>query len=260
MIQFIQSTWNSIWCYVNFYYHDSFFSKYMKEAKGMLTDQLTIWIRRSKVIMIWSCSIAKLISHFPPASGVCAPPLISLFQFCKLSIVSLPLTFSPAVLLFRRLTSIPSPLTWLTSLPPGSLLWPQSQAGGPLCTPMHLRTTAWHHFTFCIMMICLITSPTLEWDACKGSRSLLCVHWLPSTWHRTWHIGGEGGDRGWDGWMASSAQWTCWTFLSFNSMAAFTVCSDFGAQENILCHSFHFSPSICHEAMGNLKKQELQRT
>ena len=33
-------------------------------------------------------------------------------------------------------------------------------------------------------------------------------------------------------------------------MAAITVCSEFGAQENKICHSFHFPPSICHEVMG----------
>ena len=32
-------------------------------------------------------------------------------------------------------------------------------------------------------------------------------------------------------------------------MAAVTICSDFGAQENKVCHCFHFSP-ICHEVMG----------
>ena len=32
-----------------------------------------------------------------------------------------------------------------------------------------------------------------------------------------------------------------------NFMAAVTVCSDFGAQENKIYHCFHFSPSICHE-------------
>ena len=32
-------------------------------------------------------------------------------------------------------------------------------------------------------------------------------------------------------------------------MAAVTVCSDFGAQENKACHWFHFFP-ICHEVMG----------
>ena len=37
---------------------------------------------------------------------------------------------------------------------------------------------------------------------------------------------------------------------SFNFMAAITVHSDFGAQENKICHCFHFSPSICHEVMG----------
>ena len=33
-------------------------------------------------------------------------------------------------------------------------------------------------------------------------------------------------------------------------MAAFVICSDFGAQENKVCHCFHCSPSICHEVMG----------
>ena len=34
-------------------------------------------------------------------------------------------------------------------------------------------------------------------------------------------------------------------------MAAITICSDFGAQENKACHCFHFFPLfICHEVMG----------
>ena len=33
-------------------------------------------------------------------------------------------------------------------------------------------------------------------------------------------------------------------------MAAVTICSDFGAQKNKVCHCFHYSPSICHEVMG----------
>ena len=37
--------------------------------------------------------------------------------------------------------------------------------------------------------------------------------------------------------------------MSFNFMAAVTVCGDFGAQENKLYHCFHFPP-ICHEVMG----------
>ena len=37
---------------------------------------------------------------------------------------------------------------------------------------------------------------------------------------------------------------------SFNFMAAVTIWSDFGAQENKICHYLHFSPSICHEVMG----------
>ena len=38
--------------------------------------------------------------------------------------------------------------------------------------------------------------------------------------------------------------------VSFNFMAAVTICSDFGAQENKVCHCFLVSPSICHEVMG----------
>ena len=37
--------------------------------------------------------------------------------------------------------------------------------------------------------------------------------------------------------------------MSFNSKGAVTICSDFGPQENKICHGFHFSP-ICHEVMG----------
>ena len=36
----------------------------------------------------------------------------------------------------------------------------------------------------------------------------------------------------------------------FNFIAAVTICSDFGATENKVCHCFHVSPSICHELMG----------
>ena len=36
-------------------------------------------------------------------------------------------------------------------------------------------------------------------------------------------------------------------FVLFNFMATITVHSDFGAQENKICH---FSPSICHEVRG----------
>ena len=33
-------------------------------------------------------------------------------------------------------------------------------------------------------------------------------------------------------------------------MAAVTIHSDFGVQENKICHCLHFPPSICHEMMG----------
>ena len=32
-------------------------------------------------------------------------------------------------------------------------------------------------------------------------------------------------------------------------MAEVTIHSDFEAQENKICHCFHFPPSICHEVM-----------
>ena len=38
--------------------------------------------------------------------------------------------------------------------------------------------------------------------------------------------------------------------VSLNFTAAVTICSDSGAQENKICHYFHFSPSICHEVTG----------
>ena len=37
---------------------------------------------------------------------------------------------------------------------------------------------------------------------------------------------------------------------SFNFLAAVTICSDFGAQENRVCHCFHCFPSICHEVVA----------
>ena len=33
-------------------------------------------------------------------------------------------------------------------------------------------------------------------------------------------------------------------------MAAVTICSDFGAPQNKVCHCFHCFPSICHEVIG----------
>ena len=37
---------------------------------------------------------------------------------------------------------------------------------------------------------------------------------------------------------------------SFNFVAAFVIYSDFGAQENKICTTSTFSPSICEEVMG----------
>ena len=34
-------------------------------------------------------------------------------------------------------------------------------------------------------------------------------------------------------------------------MATVTICSDFGAQENEVCHCFRCFPSICHEVIGS---------
>ena len=38
--------------------------------------------------------------------------------------------------------------------------------------------------------------------------------------------------------------------MSFNFMAAVTVHSNFGAQENKVCGCIHFSPIYFHEGMG----------
>ena len=37
---------------------------------------------------------------------------------------------------------------------------------------------------------------------------------------------------------------------TFNFIAAVTICSDFGAQENKICTASTFSPSIWHEMIG----------
>ena len=56
---------------------------------------------------------------------------------------------------------------------------------------------------------------------------------------------------------ATELNWTevCHSFspkeqVSFNFMAAGIIHSDFGAQENKICHCLHFPPYICHEVMG----------
>ena len=33
-------------------------------------------------------------------------------------------------------------------------------------------------------------------------------------------------------------------------MAAVTIHSNFGVQENKMCHCFQFPPSVCHELLG----------
>ena len=38
--------------------------------------------------------------------------------------------------------------------------------------------------------------------------------------------------------------------MSFNFMAAVTICSDFGAQENKIPHCVYFFPIYLHEVMG----------
>ena len=37
--------------------------------------------------------------------------------------------------------------------------------------------------------------------------------------------------------------------MSFNFMATVIICSDFGAQENKVCHCFHCFPIVYHEVM-----------
>ena len=56
---------------------------------------------------------------------------------------------------------------------------------------------------------------------------------------------------------ASAFQHTVYVFHSFpdkkqlssDHMAAVTICSDFVAKEEEICHYFHLSPFICHEVM-----------
>ena len=38
--------------------------------------------------------------------------------------------------------------------------------------------------------------------------------------------------------------------MSFNFIAAVTICRDLGVQENKVCHCFYFFPIVCHEVMG----------
>jgi len=90
------------------------------------------------------------------------------------------------------------------------------------------------------------------------------THWKrPWCWERL-RVGGEGDDREWDGWMASPTRWTFVDkvmsllfnvlsrlviaflprsqWVSFNFMAAVTICSDFGAPKIKVCHYFHGFP------------------
>ena len=50
--------------------------------------------------------------------------------------------------------------------------------------------------------------------------------------------------------------------VSFNFMAAVTVCSDFEAQENKICHCFHFSSIYLQwndgETYMQVRKQQLE--
>ena len=48
---------------------------------------------------------------------------------------------------------------------------------------------------------------------------------------------------------SDSCIFSLWCRLN-NFMIAVTVCSDFGAQENKVCHCSIFSPFICNEMMG----------
>ena len=66
-----------------------------------------------------------------------------------------------------------------------------------------------------------------------------------------WRARVHGVAKSWT-WLSDSAQ-ICHSFsskdqVSFNFMAAVTICSDFGAQENAVCHYFHCL-SICYEVM-----------
>ena len=45
----------------------------------------------------------------------------------------------------------------------------------------------------------------------------------------------------------------------FNFMGAVTIHSDSGAQENKICHCFHFPPSICHEGDIKMANKHMER-
>lgn len=91
---------------------------------------------------------------------------------CKLSMFSLHLTFHLLCFCMQRLYPNPqlgSPHCLQEDFPD-----PSSQVSVPLCAPM---TPGPQHY---------ITSQSVKWDAWK--ESLCCVPWLPSSWHRSWHM------------------------------------------------------------------------
>ena len=51
--------------------------------------------------------------------------------------------------------------------------------------------------------------------------------------------------------ISFQAKCLCFVLFFFNYMAALTVCSDFGAQENKICHCFHFFPIYLPWSDGN---------
>ena len=134
----------------------------------------------------WSDPVPRptLLPISPPASGICAPLLISLFQFCKLSIISLPLTFSLSVLLSIRLTSIHHPQHGLPPCLQDAFL---DRSLKQVARALYSHAPRNHCMASLHILYYHDMSHRLShcWDACKGSRSSCCVHWLPSTWHRT---------------------------------------------------------------------------
>ena len=61
--------------------------------------------------------------------------------------------------------------------------------------------------------------------------------------------------RRWCLWKVIRNRWSDKTRSLMNGISVLmritvTICSDFGAQEDKVCHCFHFSLSICHEVMG----------
>ena len=178
---------------------------------------------------------------------------------CPLSCCCYPTISSSVTLLFSCLRSFPAsrsfPMSWLFASSSQSI----GASGSVLTVPMN--TQGW----FPLGLNGLISLQSKELS--KGfSSTTVWKHQFfgaqPSLWSNSWTTG-------------KAIALTIWTFVSklmslllnmlsrfvmaffskeqtsFNFMGAVTIRSDFGAQENKICHCFlPPPPSVCHEVMG----------